>query len=236
VRQASPLVQPKKRGRPPLTEAQRRERGSPEPRVARPQIKASYPLHVTLRVRDDVRSLRSKDRFRRIRDALRDASDRFGMRLVHFAVLDDHVHLIVEARDKEALRCGMQGLIIRVAKAINHGERSGKVFRDRYHAVALDSPRRVRDALAYVILNARRHSHKGAASMRASAPWIDPCSSGWWFDGWRGDVTPLKRLAAREMDFDVEPPVAAPRTWLLGAGWRRAGLVDPSEVPGPLEA
>jgi hypothetical protein len=28
------------------------------------------------------------------------------------------------------------------------------------------------------------------------------------------------------------PEVARPRTWLLRVGWRRHGLVDPSEVPG----
>jgi hypothetical protein len=40
--------------------------------------------------------------------------------------------------------------------------------------------------------------------------------------GWR---TPQAR--ARDA-----PAVAAPRTWLLAVGWRRHGLIDPSEVPG----
>lgn len=84
-----------------------------------------------MRTRKDVPSLRAKKRYRRIRSALAAAADRFGMRLVHFAVMKDHLHLIVEAVDKRALSRGMQGLNIRVAKASNHGERSGKVFRDR---------------------------------------------------------------------------------------------------------
>ena len=219
-----------RRGRPRLTDAERRARGSPVPRAARPGIKARNPLHVTLRARREVASLRSKGRFVRMRGAIRAGADRFGMRVVEFAVMHDHVHLVVEAYDKQALSRGMQGLVIRLARAINRGERRGKVFRDRYHAVVLDSPRRVRNALAYVMLNGRRHDGKHGPV--GPARWIDPFSTGYWFDGWASDVTVLKRAAERQVDFPTEPPVAAPRTWLLGVGWRRARLIDPSEVPG----
>ena len=219
-----------RRGRPPLTAAQRRARGSLVPRVARPEIKARNPLHVTLRAKRDVPSLRSKGRFVRMREAIRAGAARFGMRVVQFAVMHDHLHLVVEAHDKEALTRGMQGLAIRVAKAINRGDRRGKVFRDRYHAVVLDSPRQVRNALAYVMLNGRRHDRRHGPV--GPARWIDPFSSGYWFDGWSEDVDALKRTAARHLDFPEDAPVAAPRTWLLGVGWRRVRLIDPSEVPG----
>jgi len=212
-----------RRGRPPLTEAERKRRGSLVRRVARPELKARNPLHVTLRARADVPHLRRTARFRRIRSALRAASSRFGMRVVHFAVMGDHLHLIVEAHDKTALARGMQGLAIRVARAINRGERAGKVFRDRYHAVALDSPRRVRNAIAYVLLNSSRHAHHARET-----PWVDPFTSGAWFDGWAGAIGVLGA---------EEPcPVAAPRTWLLGVGWRRLRLIRPDEVPGPRRA
>jgi hypothetical protein len=154
------------------------------------------------------------------------------MRVVHFAVLDDHVHLIVEAHDKQSLSRGMQGLAIRVAKAINRGERHGRVFRDRYHSVVLETPRQVRNAIAYVVLNARRHARRsGARGSFPPQPSIDPYSSGYWFDGWRGDVSALRRVAAQYLQ-PAEPPVATPRTWLLGVGWRRSRLIDPAEVPG----
>ena len=218
-----PFPTPKKRGRPRLTPEQRRKRGSLVPRVARPSLSARNPLHVTLRAEKDLPSFRSKGRFKRIRKALREGADRFGMRLVQFAVLSDHIHLIVEASDKEALSRGMQGLTIRVSKANNRGERKGKVFRDRYHAVVLDNPTQVRNTLAYVLLNSRRHGSR--------KEWIDPCSSGYWFDGWSRDVEALCRAAKEILDFD-ECPTASPRTWLLGVGWRRAKLIDPFEIPG----
>jgi len=221
----------KKRGRPRLSDAQRRSRGSLVPRVPRPELVARNPLHVTLRARADVPSFRSKRRFRRVRDALRSAADRFGMRVVHFAVMTDHVHMLVEAHDKESLSRGMQGLAIRFAKAVNRGDRHGKVFRDRYHAVALESPTQVRNAIAYVLLNARRHAAKNGPP--GPPRMIDPCSSAFWFDGWSRDIEALVREALQHIELPPEPPVARPRTWLLNVGWRKARRIDPSEVPGP---
>jgi hypothetical protein len=104
------------------------------------------------------------------------------------------------------------------------------VFRDRYHAVVLDNPRQVRHAIAYVLLNARRH----AAQRRsiASAAMIDPCSSGFWFDGWRCDMTALKAATLPFLERPDDPPIASARTWLLAVGWRKTRLIDPSEIPG----
>jgi hypothetical protein len=55
---------------------------------------------------------------------------------------------------------------------------------------------------------------------------LDGASSARWFDGWRPEV------ASRIQVSNSAPEVARPRTWLLRIGWRRHGLVDPSEVPG----
>jgi hypothetical protein len=51
---------------------------------------------------------------------------------------------------------------------------------------------------------------------------VDPASSGRWFSGWTRALPPPPD----------EPAVAAPRTWLVRVGWRRHGLIDPSEIPG----
>jgi len=44
---------------------------------------------------------------------------RGGFRLVHYAVMGNHVHLLAEATDARALSRGMQGLGIRVARGLN---------------------------------------------------------------------------------------------------------------------
>jgi len=141
--------------------------------------------------------------------------------VVHYSIQTDHVHLIVEASSSEDLGRGMKAVGARLARAVNRVfARRGPVLRDRYHVRTLRTPREVRNAIAYVLLNARRHlAKRGGPIPRVGR--IDPASSGRWFDGWRG--------GPRAAD---APAVARPRTWLLSAGWRRAGLVDPREVPG----
>lgn len=177
---------------------------------ARSEHKSRFPLHVTLRARADLGSLRTPRLFRVLELAIAAAS-RSDFRLVHFSVQGDHLHLIAEAHDKAALSSGMRGLMIRAARALNCvAGRSGPVWADRYHCRRLETPREVRNALVYVLFNSRKHGRDVAA--------LDPCSSARWFDGWR-DHDPVVDLA-------VDPPaVVAPRTWLLGVGWRRHGLV-----------
>ena len=88
----------------------------------------------------------------------------------------------------------------------------------------LKTPREVRNALANVLLNVRKHF----LQRRGVAPPVrlDEASSGQWFDGWRTEP-------GRPTGGSVPREVALARSWLLRAGWRRHGLVDPAEVPGP---
>jgi REP element-mobilizing transposase RayT len=185
---------------------------------ARADHKSRHPLHVTLRAQRDIGSLRSPRLFPVIERAIASAT-RPRFRIAHFSVQGDHLHLIVEAHDKRTLSAGVRGLTIRAALAVNRAAgRSGRVWADRYHCRDLRTPREVRNAITYVLLNARKHGRRCGG--------IDPCSSGRWFDGWR-DFSALVDLAA-------DPPaVAAARTWLLGVGWRRHGLVGFDEEPRP---
>ena len=143
----------------------------------------------------------------------------------HYSLQGDHAHLIVEAHGKDALARGMKSIAARLARALNRvAGRSGAALDGRYHHRSLRSPREVRRALAYVLLNARRHLAKRRDVARGAGATLDPASSASWFDGWRPG-TRAPRLDAR-----VRPEVARPRTWLLRVGWRRHGLVDPSEL------
>ena len=141
---------------------------------------------------------------------------RFGMRLVHYSVQSNHLHLIVEAADRRALTRGMQGLAIRLARRINASSgRRGRLFNDRYHARALRTPLEVRRVLVYVLRNDQRHWAQGGLSL---PPWdLDPCSSASIFDGF----LPLPGLA---MPPPEEPSVTvAPMCLLLRRGWKRHG-------------
>jgi hypothetical protein len=93
----------------------------------------------------------------------------------------------------------------------------------------LRTPREVRNALAYVLLNARRHFAKHSGGRRPPVR-LDAASSARWFDGWKQAWRARLKPPGEEPRAPRE--VAEARTWLLRVGWRRHGLVDPSEVPG----
>jgi putative transposase len=184
------------------------------------------PVHVTLRARVGVPSLRTVSFVREFRRSLAQACERGDFRVIHYSLQRDHAHLIVESAGKDALARGMKSIAARLARAMNRtAGRSGPVLDGRYHHRSLRSPRETRRALAYVLLDARRHLAKRRHVSRAEPARLDPASSARWFDGWRRDFGP------EEIDVSPRPEVARPHTWLLRVGWRRHGLVDPAELP-----
>lgn len=156
-------------------------------------------------------------------------------RIVHISVQRDHIHLLVEANDEEALARGMQGFQVSAAKRLNAAlkwkkPRRGQVFTDRYFAEYITSPRQARNALAYVLNNWRKHREDHNLPTRRGVKFEhDWFSSGWMFAGW---------LERADLEFIPPTPdgfeplvVWFPRTWLLTTGWRRHGLISLYEVP-----
>jgi REP element-mobilizing transposase RayT len=171
----------------------------------------------------DVPSLRCRRFIAEFRSSLREICERGEFRVCHFSIQRDHLHLIVEAVGKEALARGMKSVAARIARAVNRVfGRKGRALFGRYHLRVLRTPREVRNALAYVLLNVRKHWRQRYGTPPPVR--LDVASSGAWFDGWK---RPQPTAEPRS-----SPPVAPPRFWLLREGWRRRGLVDPAEVPG----
>jgi putative transposase len=128
------------------------------PHVTRPVLAPRFPVHVTWRMDKRVWNLRTHRCFTVMERAMVAGAARFGFRLVHYSVMGNHVHLIVEATDRRALWRGMQGLGVRIARALNRVmRRSGRVVGDRYHARILRTPTEVRRVRNYLRTNARHH-------------------------------------------------------------------------------
>ncbi len=77
-----------------------------------------FPCHVTLKVREGVPSLRSVALVRELERSFAKACERGDFRLAHDAIQGNRVHLIVEAKDVEALGRGMKALGSRLARAV----------------------------------------------------------------------------------------------------------------------
>jgi REP element-mobilizing transposase RayT len=195
------------------------------PHRPRPRHTGRHPVHVTLRARAGLPSLRSQVVTRELhrilaRQGRRAYAARFHV--VEFSIQTNHLHLIVEAVGAEgahdALRAGVSGLVIAFAKRLNRMlHRKGKVWADRWHGRELPTPREVRNALVYVFRNVARH---GARMLGDGV--VDPFSSATTFGGWTRRVSRV---------LPTEPwQHPRPRTWLLGEGWRLHGLLDPLEA------
>ena len=189
----------------------------------REALPTNTPVHVTVRLRDGVPKLRKPRVMRWIRRCIQ-LAQRACFRVVHYSVLSNHLHLIVEADNQGALSRGMKGLNGRLAKRLNQlFGLGGALVKERFHSRALRSPREVRWALQYCLNNARRHAAKGGWAMARG--WVDPYSSAASFDGW------VTKVWTERVGVGDEVARAA-ASWLLRTGWRRGGGLDPNAIPG----
>ena len=191
---------------------------------------------MTLRARAGLPSFREQVLARALTAALaavkRSPATGASFRVVHFSLQTNHVHLVVEAHDTSFLSRGMLGLAVRLARALNRElDVTGSVWRERYHARALKTPREVRNAIVYVLMNAKKHGARLVGT--------DPYSSARWFQGFRREAEPPERGARDHAGTSADglssspssSPVRVARTWLGSVGWRRHGLIDPAERP-----
>ena len=185
---------------------------------ARAEHKYWNPLHVTMRGLRGLPSFRAQTLFDAFDRAVR-RTRRDDFRVVEFSVQDDHLHLIVEADDSDALARGMKSFSVRANRLFNAalGRGRGRVWGDRYHRRDLTNARQVRNALVYCLQNYRKH-HR----ITSGVPRIDPCSSARWFEGW---------TAIRQHD-DGPRPTERARTVLLTHAWsKKHGFIHPGERP-----
>ena len=84
---------PRRRGRPPTRTAGVRH-------AQRPELSRHHPVHVTLRTRGGVGYMRRQRVVGAIEEAFRIARVRFGMRIIHYSIQGNHLHLLVEADDR----------------------------------------------------------------------------------------------------------------------------------------
>jgi putative transposase len=195
--------------------------------MKRPRISVRTPLHITLRLREGLPSLRNKNLFKEFKESVRRAKKQ-GLYVIHFSVQSNHIHLFCEAKDNNVVALAIRALAGRFAKHIrqyafkNGGKRKGSVFNGRYHLHILRTSREVKNALEYVLLNLSKHQR--------FIEYIDSFSSGSAFKNWKRllgerfsslikwDVEFFESEVNTELDEILSPS----RSWLGQTGWLRA--------------
>jgi len=117
------------------------------------------------------------------------SNGREDFRIVHFAIMVNHLHLICEAESERELSSAIRGLSVRLARAINRARGGrGPVIEDRYHAHVLRKVTEVQRAVDYVLRNGARHNlaprHTRPGGRASGVAWVDPLSSAACYEGW----------------------------------------------------
>jgi REP element-mobilizing transposase RayT len=194
--------------------------------MKREQVNFKIPTHITYRLRPVFPNIRRPVVVSTLKRCCERAK-RFGFHVVHYSIQSNHLHLICEARDNEALARGLQSFASSFAKAIKRlmegwkdvGRRiKGSLFHGRYHLRTIKTPTQMKNTLRYVLLNESHHT--------GIIEYMDRFSSAKVFVHWRRllgrQVSPV---IAREMRNRPQDPAIAglspPRSWLAREGWMR---------------
>ncbi|MFP5490366.1 MAG: hypothetical protein ACLGG0_02610 [Bacteriovoracia bacterium] len=115
----------------------------------REKVQMRHAMHVNFKYCTTIRHKRGLSLLKR---AILNAR-KMGLRVIHFSLQSNHIHLILEAQDNAILTRGMRSLTVTIAKGLG----KGRVQLERYHLHVLRSIRETRNAVHYVLFNEQKH-------------------------------------------------------------------------------
>lgn len=190
--------------------AGRKNKTSTVNHMKREKVDPKYPMHITMKMKKGIVSLRGPKMCAVLKRSLGKAKKR-GLNVIHYALEDNHLHVFAESESNCSLRSGLTSFGSSFGKAARRltGGR-GAVFAGRYHMRVLKTPRQTKNALAYVLLNHSKH--------QGAKPYVDNKSSAVFFGDWRALLGDRYRI-------DESPPrpdyLTDAQSWLGRVGWRR---------------
>ena len=197
--------------------------GGRRPRAGRPNLSGQVnhipvllktPLHVTLRLKEKLPSIRTKDLFKEFKESAA-LSKKQGLHIIHFSIQRNHIHLFCESRSNRSLPLGMRSLAGRFGKILRAyprsrgGGKSGSTFDGRYHLHVLKTPREVKNTLEYVLLNSSAHAFRYWPKLLGSRFKSLIKADAGFFEN-------------QQKPIDLKSALCEPQSWLAKAGWMRA--------------
>lgn len=123
----------------------------------RPCLKKPSSLHLTIKVKRIKAEMKNRTVLILLKRAILNARKQ-GLRIIHFSLEYDHVHLLVEAADNLVLGKGMQAFGVTLSKAINRLKKlNGEVYKHRYHFRKITSTRELKVVMNYIFSNGMKH-------------------------------------------------------------------------------
>ena len=169
-------------------------------------------MHLNFKLIPQVPSLRTPQFMREFAKILTNAR-RCGLRIQHYTIESNHVHILCEAESNDHVKRGMISLKSSIAWALRRiFGFYGKVFTDRYHAHHLKTPTEMRNALRYVLFNHAKHAKAAFfADVYSSIYEFEDASE---FANLRFDRPPAWFAAIR-------PQLSVAQSWMQSHGWRK---------------
>lgn len=115
----------------------------------REKVTRHTPVHINFKYHVAIRNRRTLIILKR---ALLNAEKK-GLRVIHFSIEFNHIHLIAEADSRESLISGMRSLAVTLVRGVG----KGSIQVERYHLHVLRTPRETEHALDYVLFNHLKH-------------------------------------------------------------------------------
>jgi REP element-mobilizing transposase RayT len=125
--------------------------------LKRETVTKRTPQHINFKFKC---SIRNKDCLKLLKQSIQNAQKQ-GLKIIHFSLQSNHVHLITETENNEVLTKGMRSLTITFSK----GLKRGRVQLERYHLHVQKTLREAKHAIAYVLFNEQKHTKKKASKI-----------------------------------------------------------------------
>jgi REP element-mobilizing transposase RayT len=130
------------------------------PHLKREKIPNKTPVHVTIKINQAYKNLRNKTFLKMVKLAIKKARLK-GIKVIHFTVQFDHIHLFLEPKNNPELTQGMRSLICSLAERVRRSrglKKLNQFVKERYHLHILRTPQEVKNAVRYILGNTIKHS------------------------------------------------------------------------------
>jgi REP element-mobilizing transposase RayT len=154
------LTNPKNAGRPAIHDKGIRH-------CTRAEINRPSPLHLTIKL--NRAHIQNKTILKHLKYAISRARLQ-GLKIIHFSLEHDHVHLYAETTSNIILTKSMKALGVSFSKRLNKFFKTkGRIYKTRFHLRILRSASEVKNVIYYILKNGVKHK-------RASS-YVDPYNS-----------------------------------------------------------